>query len=120
MSNGRFRKVHERNVELFTEEFDAVREQARLERLTRVESVKVGIILGRDLIYAMHGGKVGVVHGYTPDEQFNGCYLVQYRKGKLLHPDGQVGAPRDFGPFLIRFYQPDRVAEILRLDMEAA
>lgn len=115
-----FRKVHQRNIEQFTEEFDAVKEQARLERLTGVSNVKVGLIVGKDLIYAMHGGKVGIVHEYKPDLEFNGCFLVQYRKGKLATTDGEVGQPRDFGPFLIRFYQPDRVAEILRLDLEAA
>lgn len=120
MSNGRFRKVHERNVEEFTGAFDPAAEQARLERLTRVGNVKVGVIVGQDLIYAMQGGKVGIIHEYKPDLEFNGCFLVQYRKGKVINPDGQVGEPRDFGPFLIRFYQPDRVAEILRLDMEAA
>ncbi len=113
------RKVHERNVEEFTGEFDAVKEQARIARLSGVSNVKVGVIVGQDLIYAMHGGKVGIVHGYKPTFEFNGCFLVQYRKGKLVQQGGEVGQPRDFGPFLIRFYQPDRVAEILRLDMEA-
>ena len=115
-----FRKVHQRNVEEFTGEFDAVKEQQRLERLTGIDNIKVGLIVGQDLIYAMHGGKVSIVHGYKPDAEFNGCYLVQYRKGKMVNPDGQAGSPRDFGPFLIRFYQPDRIAEIMRLDMEAA
>lgn len=120
MSNGRFRKVHSANKEEFTGEFDAVKEQFRLERLTGVSNVKVGVIVGQDLIYAMHGGKVGVIHEFKPDLQFNGCFLVQYRKGKLATAGGEIGQPRDFGPFLIRFYQPDRVAEILRLDLEAA
>ena len=114
-----FRKVHQRNIEEFTGEFDAVKEQARLERLTGVSNVKVGLIVGKDLIYAMHGGKVSIVHEYKSDLEFNGCFLVQYRKGKLITQGREAGEPRDFGPYLVRFYNPDRVAEILRLDLEA-
>lgn len=117
MSNA-IRAVHRANKEVNTDDFDAVVEQGHMERLTRNDTVKVGLVIGLDLAYAVHGGKVGVCRGYTKDPGMNGCYLVQYRRGKMIHADGQVGEPRDFGPFLLKFYHRDRIAEILRLDME--
>ena len=116
--NNAIRTVHRANREINTDNFDAVVEQAHMERLTRNDTVKVGLVIGLDLAYAVHGGKVGVCKNYTKDGQFTGCYLVQYRRGKLVWKDGEVGEPRDFGPFLLKFYHRDRIAEILRLDME--
>lgn len=114
------RKVHERNTEINTDEFDAVREQAVLERLTGVSSVKVGVIVGGALVYAMHGGHIGVCHNFSQDPGADGCYVVQYLKGRVLSLDNNAGIPRQWGPFQPRFYHRDRVAEILRLDRESA
>lgn len=114
--------LHRPNTEEDTGVFDIVAERAHLVRLTRNDSVKVGKFIDGAIVYAYGGEHVNIVRYVTAEGEaaaLEGCVLVQYRKGKVLGPDGKRGLPRDY-VCQRKFYHRDRVAELLRRDMEDA
>lgn len=116
--------VHAPNTEINTDNFDYVGEWQHLRRLTGVNALAVGLVVGADLHFVNHVGP-GIAKGFVEpngdDEaapRFTGMVVVQYRKGKLLGLNGQRGEAREYrcNP---KFYHRDRVAELLRRDVEA-
>jgi len=121
----RMADVHERNTEEWTGEFDPVFEQARLQRLTGDDSVQVIRFIEGVATVCSSGGRVQLVdvrdHGEEKCVMWSNCYIVRYWRGKVWNAEyKRKGMPFDFGPYEIKFYHPDRVAEVLRRHKEAA
>lgn len=113
--------VHSPNTETDTGVFDIVAERAALVRLTGNSSIKVGKFVDGALVYAFGGEHVNVVRWAKTEHEaatLESCVLVQYRKGRLIGPDGRKGVARDY-VCERKFYHRDRVAELLRKDGEA-
>lgn len=112
--------IHQANKEVFTGEFDCERERARLQRLAKDDTVEVIEFIDDVAMIASKSG-VSLIQLPANQKQPPGTYLVRYWKGKVYNPRfKRQGLPYDFGPYLIKFYHPDRVAEILRKHREAA
>jgi hypothetical protein len=116
--------VHAPNKEKFTQEFDPVAEQARLQRLTGDETVQVIMFVDGVACVVSKGGRVQLVDERRQPEEAQVAladqYIVRYWKGKVWNAKyNRKGAPFDFGPYQIKFYHPDRVAEVLRKHKES-
>jgi hypothetical protein len=111
--------VHAPNTETFTAEFNPVLEQGRLERLTGDPSICVALIVGTDAVVARHDG-VDVVPNFAADMALNGCYVIGYRRGKVLAADGQRGEWFQTPPRVVSKYHPDQIAEVMRRHKESA
>lgn len=116
-------KVHHRNTERHTGEFDIVAEQGALERLCKNTTVQVAHVLGDCIAVASHGGVVTMVPARQllgTQEPIADTHMVYFWHGKLYNPTyKRVGRPFSYGPYANQFYHRDRVAEILSRQKEA-
>lgn len=112
-------KIHKASREEFDREFDCEVERQRLVRLTGDQTIEVAEFIDNVMMLAgAHGVKMIPLHeSKAPPPK---SYLVRYWRGKVWNAAyKRNGMPFDFGPYFIKYYHPDRVAEILRKHREA-
>lgn len=115
--------VHERNTERHTGDFDCVAEQAALERMCKDETIQVAHVFGDVVAVASTKGIVNMV----PVAQLLGdgepvpdSHIVYFWHGRLYNAAyKRQGTPFSYGPYENKFYNRDRVAEILSRQKEA-
>jgi hypothetical protein len=116
--------VHAPNKEQWTDDFDPVAEQARLQRLTGDDTVQVLRFIEGVACVVSKGGRIQLVdirdQGEDAVVALADQYIVRYWRGIVWNAAyKRKGMPFDFGPYQTKFYHPDRVAEILRKHKEA-
>lgn len=115
--------VHERNTEQHTGDFDCVAEQAALERMCRDDTIQVAHIMGPAIAVASTKGIVNMVpaHQLLGDgEPLSDFHIVYFWHGRVYNDAyKRQGRPFSYGPYDNKFYNRDRVAEILSRQKEA-
>lgn len=123
------KSVHYRSTEKFDGEFDFVRERDRLARLANVPGVEVHIVVADQQWAATRNGVAARVLPLEPLDAARpaeerrvlgtGRALASFWASVIVRYQRRNGEIRDY-EVLRRFYHADRVAEMVRLDMEAA